>query len=308
MQATNNILLIRPSNFSFNPETVSTNAFQNEIKTNNNDLIRKNAIEEFNLFAEILKLKGVNVSIFDDTLLPAKPDAIFPNNWATFHSDGTVILYPMFAPNRRQERRQDILDSLKQNFKITNIIDFSNYEKENKFLEGTGSIVFDHENKIAYACLSSRTDKELFIKVSDLLQYQPVYFHASDKNGKEIYHTNVMMCIGEKFAIVCMDSITNEEEKEKVVTSLSRTGHQLIDITFEQINNFAGNMLALCTKENKNILVLSQCAFDSLSEIQKKELLKYTELVPISIKTIETIGGGSARCMIAEVFLKPIEN
>ena len=305
MQTTNNILLIRPSNFAFNHETLATNAFQNEIIAANDDFIRNKAIEEFDLFAETLKLKGVNVFIFDDTIFPEKPDAIFPNNWITFHSDGTVILYPMFAPNRRQEKRKDIIDSFRKNFRVTTIIDLSDYEKENKFLEGTGSIVFDHDNKIAYACLSSRTDKELFIKVSALLHYQPVYFHASDRNDNEIYHTNVMMCIDEKFAVVCIDCITNPAEKEMVVKSLTTTGHQLIEITFDQMNNFAGNMLALSTKENKNILALSQSSFDSLTENQKNVLLLYSELVPLSIKTIETIGGGSARCMIAEVFLKP---
>lgn len=308
MQTTNNILLIRPCNFSFNAETISTNAFQNETKTADNDFIKNNAIEEFDLFAKTLKSKGVNVFIFNDTPSPVKPDAIFPNNWITFHADGTVILYPMCAHNRQLERRQDIIDSLRQNFKITNIIDFSNYEKENKFLEGTGSIIFDHTNKIAYACLSPRTDKDVFIKVCEYLHYKPVYFSACDRNGIEIYHTNVMLCIGEKFAVICSDSILNSEEKEMVMTSLSRTGHQLIDITFEQMNHFAGNMLEIRTKENKNILVLSQSSFVSLTEIQKNELLKFVELIPLSIKTIETIGGGSARCMIAEVFLEPIEN
>ena len=308
MQTTNNILLIRPSNFCFNAETVSTNAFQKKTKIADNDFIKKNAIEEFDLFAKTLISKGVNVFIFNDTPSPVKPDAIFPNNWITFHADGTVILYPMFAPNRRLEKRQDIIDSIGQNFKIKNVVDFSNYEKENKFLEGTGSIIFDHENKIAYACFSSRTDKDVFIKVCEYLHYRPVYFSACDQNGIEIYHTNVMLCIGEKFAVICSGSILNSVEKEMVMTSLSRTGHQLIDITFEQMSNFAGNMLEIRTKENKNILVLSQSSFISLTEIQKIELIKYVELIPLSIKTIETIGGGSARCMIAEVFLEPIEN
>jgi len=306
MQTTKNILLIRPSNFIFNPETAASNTFQNEVKESR-DTIMKKVFNEFEEFAAMLKSRGVNVFVFDDTQYPEKPDAVFPNNWVSFHSDGTVILYPMFAPNRRHERRQDIIDSLKKDFQVTNLLDLSAYEKENRFLEGTGSIVFDHQNKMAYACLSPRTDKELFDKVCDYLRYKPVCFHAHDKGGKEIYHTNVMMCIGENFSVICLDSISDKKERELVFESLANTRHQIIDITFEQMNNFAGNMLAIQFNDNKGILALSQSSFNSLTAAQKNEIEKYCELVPLSIKTIETIGGGSARCMIAEVFLKPIQ-
>ena len=302
-QSTKNILLIRPSNFIFNSETALSNAFQNNLETISNEVIKQNVLKEFEEFSETLKSKGVNVFVFDDTPSPQKPDAIFPNNWVSFHADGTVILYPMFAPNRRLERRQDIIDALTKNFRVSRVLDITKYEKENRFLEGTGSIVFDRENKIAYACLSPRTDKNLFIEVAEYLNYKPVYFYSRDKTGKEIYHTNVMMCICEKFAVVCLDSITSEEERELVARSLTNTGHEVIDITFEQMYNFAGNMLALQTNDNNNILVLSKSAFDSLTEIQKQKIKKYCSLVPLSIKTIETIGGGSARCMIAEIFL-----
>jgi len=304
MQTTNNILLIRPSNFVFNPETAVSNAFQ--VKVNeSDDAIRKKVFAEFEAMAATLKSKDVNVFIFDDTPQPQKPDAIFPNNWITFHPDGTVILYPMCATNRRHERRPDIIDSLKKNFSVMNVKDFSKYEKENRFLEGTGSIVFDHDNKIAYACLSARTDKELFIRLCEFIHYKPVYFHSYDKGGLEIYHTNVMMCIAEKFAVICTASISDKKEREQVIQSLSSTGHQIIDITFEQMNCFAGNMLAIRTNSNKSIVALSKNAFDCLTANQKKEIGKYCELVPLSIPTIETIGGGSARCMIAEIFLKP---
>jgi hypothetical protein len=306
MQTTKNILLIRPSNFVFNSETEASNAFQVKV-SESEDVIKERAFAEFEAFASTLKSKGVNVLVFDDTQLPAKPDAIFPNNWVTFHSDGTVILYPMFAHNRRHERRKDIIDSLKNNFKVTNVVDLSKYEKENKFLEGTGSIVFDHDNKIAYACLSPRTNRELFVRVCDYLHYKPIYFYSHDKGGKEIYHTNVMMCIGEKFVVICLDSITNKQERENVLHSLSSTGHQIIDISFEQMNQFAGNMLAIKNNNEQNLLVLSQTSFDSLTTEQKVELEKYSKLIPLSIRTIETIGGGSARCMIAEVFLKPTQ-
>ncbi len=288
----------------FNSETAGSNSFQHELSALDKETISKKASEEFETFAATLESKGVGVLIFDDTPSPEKPDAIFPNNWISFHSDGTVILYPMFAQNRREERRNDIVAELKKIFNITNVVDLSGYEKENKFLEGTGSMVFDHENKIVYACLSPRTDKELFIKVAEILHYKPVYFRAKDRNGKEIYHTNVMMCIGEKFAVICLDSIADKNERNVVSHSLVESGHEIIEITNEQMNHFAGNMLALQTNSNKNILVSSQSAFDSLNANQKKEIEKYCELLPLPIKTIETIGGGSARCMIAEIFLQ----
>jgi hypothetical protein len=305
MQATNNILLIRPSNFVFNPETADSNSFQNNMAGLEKETVKQKVSEEFEGFVSTLKSKGVNLMIFDDTEFPQKPDAIFPNNWISFHSDGTVILYPMFAKNRREERRSDIVDELKKNFNITNIVDLSGYEKQYKFLEGTGSMVFDHINKIAYACLSARTDKELFIQVCEILNYKPVYFLAQDNNGKEIYHTNVMLCIGEKFAIICLDRIADKYEREIVSQSLSKTGHEIIEISNGQMNHFAGNMLVLQINSTKHILVSSQSAFDSLDDNQKKEIEKQCEIVPLPIKTIETIGGGSVRCMMAEVFLQP---
>ena len=305
MQATKHILLIKPSNFTFNSETAASNAFQKN-STETQELVSKNVLNEFETFVTTLKSKGINVTVVDDTPSPPKPDAIFPNNWISFHEDGTVVLYPMFAPNRRLERRRDVIDLIKKDYTITKIVDFSPYESKNVFLEGTGSIVFDHQNKIAYACLSPRTNKELLIDLCYYINYKPVYFFAYDKGGKQIYHTNVMMCIAEKFVAICMDSITDKKEKEMLRNSFLTTGHVLIDISFEQMNNFAGNMLALQTIEDKNILVLSQSADDSLTTAQKEQIKSHCELVPLSIKTIETIGGGSARCMIAEIFLPPV--
>ena len=301
-----NILLIRPSGFIFNDQTAASNSFQQNISNLDKEVIRQKAFEEFETFAATLQSKGITVTVFDDTATPQKPDAVFQNNWITFHPDGTVILYPMCASNRQYERRQDIIDILKTKFKITAVTDLSHYEKENRFLEGTGSIVFDHTNKIAYACLSPRTDKGLFITVTKLLKYTPVYFHAHSRNRVEIYHTNVMMNIAEKFAVICLMSITDELERRLVAHSLLTTGHQLIEITFEQMNSFAGNMLALKNNNGKDILALSQSAFNSLTEVQKTAIEKYCELVPLSIATIETIGGGSARCMIAEIFCEPV--
>ncbi|MBK7884020.1 MAG: amidinotransferase [Chitinophagaceae bacterium] len=302
-QSTSNILLVRPSNFIFNAETAVSNSFQNDLTNHNAVTISKKALDEFENFATMLQEKGINVFIINDTEFPQKPDAIFPNNWVSFHADGTIILYPMHAPNRRNERRNDIIDEIKEKFTVNNVIDLSGHEKENKFLEGTGSIIFDHINKLAYACISPRTDKDLFIKVADLLKYKPVYFYSYDKKGKEIYHTNVMMCIAENFAVICLESISNEDEKKAVIKSFTETRHQIIDINFEQMNHFAGNMLALKTSHNKDILALSQSAFNILTRVQTKAIEKFCEMVPLPIHTIETVGGGSARCMIAEIFL-----
>lgn len=304
-QTTGNILLIRPCGFSYNAETAVSNAFQNVSVNINNELLNAAAVKEFDAMADVLRKKGVNVFVFDDTAVVVKPDAVFPNNWVTFHADGTVVLYPMCAPNRRFERRMDIIDSLRSNFFIKNIIDLSSYENEGTFLEGTGSIIFDHLNRIAYASISIRTNKELFFYVCESLNYKPVCFHSYDRNGKEIYHTNVMMCVGDQFAIVCTESIL-ENERSSVIGSLEDTGHEIVHITRDQMNSFAGNMLQISNQDAKKILVLSETAFSSLTDVQRNTLAQYNELLPIPIKTIETIGGGSVRCMIAEIFLKPL--
>ena len=245
--------------------------------------------------------------MIEDTKLPAKPDAVFPNNWASYHEDGTVILYPMCAPNRRLEKRPEILNIIRQHYKVTNVVDLSAYELTDRFLEGTGSIIFDHINRIAYACISPRTDKALFEQVSKQLNYNPVSFYAHDATGIEIYHTNVMMCIAEKFAVICLDSIINNDENKMVSQTLLQTGHEVISISFEQMNRFAGNMLALKSNTGKDLLAMSQSAFDSLTADQQFIIEQYAEIVPLSIPTIETIGGGSARCMIAEIFLPSLE-
>lgn len=302
MQSTNSILLIRPFNFIFNAETATNNAFQNNIEENAESISRK-VIEEFKQFRESLIKKGIDVTTIDDTASPIKPDAVFPNNWVSFHADGTVILYPMFAINRRTERRMDIIKKLQEKFDVKNVIDFSIYEKENKFLEGTGSVIFDHQNKIAYACLSPRTNKEIFILLCEVLHYKPIYFTACDESGQKIYHTNVMMCIGEDIAIVCLECIVEEKEKQMILQSLENTGHVIIDISFEQMHNFAGNMLALKTGNGKKILAMSQSAYNCIKENKRNILEENYELLPLTIPTIETIGGGSVRCMIAEVFL-----
>lgn len=304
MQSTNHVMLVKPAHFTFNLETAGSNAFQNDIPEKE-ETIKQRVLSEFDNFTATLRSKGVDVMVVDDTPLPQKPDAVFPNNWASFHEDGTIVLYPMYAPNRRLERRQDIIEGIRKNFVVHHVLDLSRYESEHKFLEGTGSIVFDHLHKIAYACLSPRTDKELFVETCRHLNYQPIYFIAEDAQGKQIYHTNVMMCVAEKFAVICLASISNPQERQIVVSSLTNTGHDIVDITFEQMNQFAGNMLELRGKDGKLFLAMSQSSYDALTAAQKKKIEQYCELLPLYINTIETIGGGSARCMIAEVFLKP---
>jgi hypothetical protein len=296
--------MIRPANFGFNPETAASNAFQKPIEKDA-QTISQTAIREFDAAVENLRASGVSVIVCNDSLSSVKTDAVFPNNWISFHADGTLVLYPMLSANRRLERRADIIDSLKHKFKITDIIDLTNHERENRFLEGTGSVVFDHANKLAYAALSPRTDLSVLLTLCKHLAYEPVVFRACDENGVEIYHTNVMMCVGEQFAVVCLESITNGDERAGVIDQLRSSGHEIVDITFAQMNAFAGNMLELRSNDGQNLLVLSQTAFESLTATQKNELTKYCEFVPVDIPTIETVGGGSARCMIAEIFLPP---
>lgn len=307
-QITENVMLIRPANFGVNTETAKTNLFQKKLFGYSPEQIKKLAIDEFDNAAFILRSKGINVLVFDDTDVPVKPDAVFPNNWVSFHHDGRVILYPMNTNNRMVERRMDIIDSLKEKFKINAVIDFCTADTilNKKYLEGTGSVVFDHKNKTAYACLSPRTDRMLFKKLSNMLNYKAVLFIAKDIKGKKIYHTNVMMCIGDEFCVICLESIKDKTERQSVLENLKSSGLEIISITLKQMESFCGNMISL--KGKNNILIaLSKTAFDNLNSIQKKSLEKYGELVPVPINTIETIGGGSIRCMIAEIFPEKIK-
>jgi hypothetical protein len=302
MQSAEHILLVKPSRFLFNTETAGSNTFQQD-KSGDAGAFSASAIREFEVFEETLRSAGINVIVFEDTEQPQKPDAIFPNNWVSFHHDGRVLLYPMFAPNRRAERRPDIIQKLKQHFDVKEIIDLSSYEQDGKFLEGTGSIVFDHVNRLAYACISPRTNKELFLKVCALLDYKPLYFHARDRGGVAIYHTNVMMCLAEKFAMVCLESIAGAGEKKLISGALAESGHTIIDISIPQMNQFAGNMLAVKNNEGHDVLVMSQSAWDALTGEQRDLIGRFCKPLPMPLKTIEGIGGGSARCMMAEIFL-----
>ena len=300
-QSTSHILMIRPVNFGFNEETAASNAFQN--RNNNKNGIKEKARQEFDGMVNVLRENGVDVTVIGDTPEPYTPDSIFPNNWVSFHADGGVFLYPMQAGNRRLERREDIIAQLEDRYEVTCIIDLTRFEQENKFLEGTGSMVLDRENKVAFACISPRTDREVLALFCEQAGYKEVSFNAYDEYHHAIYHTNVLMCIGSKFAVICLDSITDADEKNAVVTILKLTHKEIINISFEQMNRFAGNMLEVKNKAGETLIVMSENAFNSLTQLQKTSLEKYGKLVYADINTIESNGGGSARCMMAEVHL-----
>jgi len=300
MQATNHILMIRPVNFKFNEQTAANNKFQQESIQQD---VHDKALKEFDGFVEVLRNNGVDVTIVDDTLQPETPDSIFPNNWVSFHDDGEVVLYPMFSENRRAERRHDILESLGEKFKVEKVTDLSTHEAQDIFLEGTGSLVLDRDHKIAYACLSFRTNEIALQKFCEATGYSAVVFNAVDSNDYPIYHTNVMMCIGDQFAVICTDSIPDVIEKENVLKSLAGHKKEIITISFEQMNKFAGNMLQVKNDKDENLLVMSEQAYLSLNEAQVATLSKFTKLIYAPLYTIESNGGGSARCMLAEVHL-----
>lgn len=300
-QSTSNLLMIRPVSFGYNGQTAGSNSFQ--IRDADQQQVQTSALAEFEGLVKVLKNNGINVTVIDDTAEPHTPDSIFPNNWVSFHANGDVFLYPMQANNRRLERREDVIRKLEDGFKVNHVIDLSRFEHENKFLEGTGSMVLDRENKIAYACLSPRTNLEVLNTFCEQTGYKAIPFHALNEKGIAIYHTNVLMCIGSKFAVICLDSISNFIEKQTIITSIKNTGKEIIDITFGQMNNYAGNMLEVKNKDGDTLIVMSRSAYQSLSDQQKVVLSSFGKLIYADISTIETNGGGSARCMIAEVHL-----
>lgn len=304
-QITNTIVMIRPVAFRMNEQTAVNNYFQEDIDIKNVE-INKKAQEEFDVFVEKLRAVGVNVIVESDDLRMDTPDSIFPNNWISFHENGDIALYPMFAENRRRERREEVLIRLeKEGFIINNVYDYTSAEDDGVFLEGTGSILMDRVNRKAYCALSARADEELLIEFCEDFEYTPVIFTAFQTvDGKRmpIYHTNVMMCLGEDFCVICLDSIDDPVEKKNVLHHLKKDGKEVIDITEIQMHHFAGNMLQVQGKDKK-YLVMSTAAHNSLTEAQIATLEKYSEILSSDLTTIETCGGGSARCMMAEVFL-----
>lgn len=306
-QTTNSILMIRPVAFRMNEQTAVNNYYQKVLDGLLPATVNAKAQQEFDTFVEKLRAVGVDVTVVDDTLNPDTPDSIFPNNWISFHENGDVALYPMFAENRRKERREEILDVLEdKGFHIENIVDYTSAEEDGFFLEGTGSLLLDRANGKAYCALSPRADEELFIEFCEDFDMSPIIFEAFQTvNGerKLIYHTNVMMCLGETFAVICADAIDDKKERKMVLDSLKGDEKEIILITEDQVNNFAGNMLEVKGAEDRRYLVMSTAAYQSLTKKQIAQLEEHTTILSSSLDTIEACGGGSARCMMAEIFL-----
>ena len=303
-QTSSSVLMIRPVRFQSNPQTAQSNRFQQQDHSSSDDGIHETALAEFENFVATLEAVGIDVVVFDDTPEPHTPDSIFPNNWLSMHADGTAVLYPMMASNRRPERRADILGSLSSDhgFRIEQTVDLSSFEADEKYLEGTGSMVLDRANHIAYASLSGRTDADLLGEFARRMDYELVVFDATGEDGAAIYHTNVMLCIGVDFAVICSASI-KEEQRRAVLDKLRSTGHEAVDISHAQMARFAGNMLELKSANGGRILAMSSQALNSLTAEQRKTLSSRAHIVAASIDRIEKSSGGSVRCMLAEIHL-----
>lgn len=310
-QLTNHILMIRPAQFRMNEQTAVNNYFQAQAGMTP-EALEKKAQEEFDTYVSVLREKGVQVTVVQDTLDPDTPDALFPNNWVSFHQDATVALYPMFAENRRLERREAVLEILEEDgFIIDQVMDYTAAEDSGIFLEGTGSLILDRIHKKAYCALSSRADEELFIEFCEDFEYTPVIFTANQTvEGKRlpIYHTNVMMCLAETFAVICSESIDDKKARKAVLNHLKEDGKEVIAISEVQMHSFAGNMLQVLGSNETPYLVMSTTAYESLQPDQLSKIRKHCEIIHADLSTIETCGGGSARCMMAEVFLPRMEN
>ena len=304
-QAPSSVLMVRPSSFGFNLQTAFTNAFQQD-KVEPALNVSAKALEEFNIMVDTLTAHDVEVIVVDDPMEPHKPDAIFPNNWISFHDDGKVILYPMLAENRRLERAIPVIENIKSKFQVSEVIDLSYYERKNEFLEGTGSVVFDYQNQIAYACRSPRTHETVLIDLCKRIGFKPILFDAVDENDQPIYHTNVLMCIGTDFAVVCLDAIKKDQDQELLLQMLMDTQHKIVSVSYEQMRSFAGNMIEVLTKSSEPVVLISEKAFYSLLPGQLDAISKYVEPIPLAINTIEQYGGGSVRCMVAGIFNKKL--
>jgi len=306
-QITDTILMIRPINFRMNEQTVVNNYYQKVLENVLPETINTKAQQEFDAFVEKLRAVGINVIVAQDTIQSDTPDSVFPNNWISFHENGDVALYPMFAENRRLERSEETINLVEsKGFKINNIIDYTEAESEDLFLEGTGSLVLDRQYRKAYCALSPRANEDLLIEFCEDFEYTPVVFTANQTvNGERlaIYHTNVMMCLAEEFSVICLDSIDDKSERKNVLKHLKEDGKEVIAITEEQLTNFAGNMLQIRNNDGKKIMIMSDAAHQSLTTKQIKTIEKYCEILSSSLDIIEACGGGSARCMMAEVFL-----
>lgn len=293
------LLMVRPSRFGFNAETAVNNAFQVAGDQSN---VQEKALQEFDHFVQTLRDNHIDVLVVQDTEEPHTPDSIFPNNWISFHKNSTIVLYPMFAENRRLERKETVMDAIRSRYNIDSTIDLTKNEAQDIFLEGTGSIILDRKQKIAYANISPRTDKNLFKEFCEEMGYEPVIFEAKDEQGKDIYHTNVMMCVGDRYAVICLDCIP-EAQRDEVRAALENSGKTIITISYDQMNHFAGNMLQVENTAGEKFLVMSTQAYKSLSQEQISAIENFNPIIHVPLYTIEQNGGGSARCMMAEILL-----
>lgn len=293
------VLMVRPAKFAYNEQTAENNHFQEKPEVSN---LNEKAIDEFDNFVRVLRDNAIKVIVVQDTESPHTPDSIFPNNWFSTHPTGEHVLYPMFAENRRAERKQDVLAAIRSHYPATKTIDLTSWEHKNKFLEGTGSIILDHSNKIAYACRSIRTDESVFIEFCKQMDFEPVLFDSFDENNKLIYHTNVMLSIGEKFAVICAESISDEKQRKFVLNSLQKSKKEIIEISMQQMNHFCANVIEIHSMDNESCLIMSESAENAFTTNQKNVIKKYSKIISSPLQTIEKVGGGSARCMIAEIF------
>lgn len=296
-------MMIRPVRFGFNEQTAESNAFQHNDGNLSPEEIQNKALQEFDTMVALIRKKGIEVTVFEDNPAPHTPDSIFPNNWISFHSNGTIIIYPMESPNRADEVRMDIpAQIMLKKGRDAHIFDLRQEAGENEFLEGTGSMIMDRVNQLVYACLSPRTHKSLFDKFCEKLNLKGIVFEGLDDKGIPIYHTNVMMALGEKAAIICLDAISHPEDRQRVQDILTSTGHEIVAISHAQMNAFAGNMLEVYNDKGEPFLIMSKRAFDSLEQAQIDKLSTFAELLVIPLDVIESYGGGSVRCMMAEIF------
>lgn len=299
MQVARKILMVRPALFAYNEETATNNYFQNKTAHSN---LNERALQEFDDFVNILRSNKIDVIVVQDSIDPHTPDSIFPNNWFSTHSTGELILYPMFAENRRDERKKKVLNTLEEHFNAHKVIDLTEWENKNRFLEGTGSLILDHKYRIVYACRSERTDDIVFEDFYTKMNFEPQLFNAYDENEKIIYHTNIMLSIGEKHAIICAESIFDQNRRAQVINSLKVSKKEIIEISFEQMRSFCANILEVLNVDNEPCLIMSETAKKSYTYEQRKKLEKYCKLISTPLNIIEETGGGSARCMIAEIF------
>ena len=304
MQTTNALLLIRPRHFARNSQTVEDNSFQQPAASEHYSAINRQAVTEFDRFVDLLRGVGLDVHVLEDTDTPVKPDAVFPNNWFSTHADGTLITYPVYWPQRRLERRTDVVDYLRRHFQVSRHIDLSAWEGEGLFLESTGSILLDRERRVAYACLSQRCSLEAVHRWCAATDFQPITFHGTDARGERIYHTNVMMAIGTHDVLVCLDAVRDPTEKAKLTESIALSGRRIVGLSLEQVDRFAGNALEVRSPEGP-VWVMSTAAFNALDPAQRDALVEPAgmRILHADLSTIERYGGGSARCMLGELFL-----